>query len=149
MDNVKYIKEKNTHHTILLHGAIQVRFLQSVKFYSARLSFAFNGLYSNRKDLPSPADIMCHPWVGITWPARCKSYINKKSTTPLLASSLVLLKKNPFISFIFVSPLQFFLPTGLLYIQMAQNPTKPDTVAPMPEIQGQAPEMTKLRGHSS
>lgn len=45
-----------------------------------------------------------------------------------------------------------FLPplaVGLLYIQMAQKPTNPVTVAAMPDSQGQAPEMTKLRGHSS
>lgn len=42
-----------------------------------------------------------------------------------------------------------FATAGLLYIQMAQNPTNPDTVAAMPEIQGHAPEMTKLLGHSS
>lgn len=34
-----------------------------------------------------------------------------------------------------------FAPDGLLYIQMAQKPTKPNTVAAMPESQGQAPEM--------
>lgn len=119
------------------------------KFYSARLPFAFNNLYSRRKNLPSPADIMCHPWVGITWPSRCKSYMVKKIYNTLACfESLCSLKKKP-LSFISFISLQFFLPTGLLYIHIAQNPTKPDTVAPMPEIQGQAPEMTKLRGHSS
>lgn len=62
-----------------------------------------------------------------------------------LPFSFSITNREGFYCVFLVSPLA----AGLLYSQSAQNASQPVTVAAMPAIQGQAPLMTKLRGHSS
>lgn len=142
-------KETNTYtyHTIARYHSSEVSSKRKILFSS---SFLLLLLVSTLIVKIFPARLIScaiYGWV-LLGPPDANRTLTKKIYSTLACFESCAPKKNT--SFLFlISSLQFFLPTGLLYIHIAQNPTKPDTVAPMPEIQGQAPEMTKLRGHSS